>query len=95
MIQAVPKRDLPLPDRKPSFIAALSHADAVVALSQADGFIPDGLCLPGQEPKPIFHLAALERISPPMLAWLRSRLDSSLADPSLPNPSLDDPSPRS
>jgi hypothetical protein len=95
MIQAVPKRDLPLPDRKPSFIAALSHADAVVALSQADGFIPDGLCLPGQEPKPIFHLAALERISPPMLAWLRSRLDSSLADPPLPNPSLDDPSPRS
>src|SRR5580658_474623 len=52
MIQAVPNRELPLPQRKPSFIAAVGHADAVVALSYADRFIPDGLCLPGQEPKP-------------------------------------------
>lgn len=87
MIQAVSKRELPLPERKPSFIAALNHADAMVSLSIADEFIPDGLCLPGQEPKPIFHLEALEHISPPMLAWLRPRLDSSRAGPSLADPS--------
>jgi hypothetical protein len=90
MIQAVPKRELPLPERKPSFIAALNHADAMVALSLADRVIPDGLCLPGQEPKPIFQLAALERVSSAMLAWLRPHLDSSLGDSS-----LDDPSQRS
>jgi hypothetical protein len=95
MIQAVPKRDLPLPHRKPSFIAAVRHADAMVALSHADGLIPDGLCLAGQEPKPIFHLAALERISAPMLAWLRPLLDSSLGDSLQGGPSLSDPSPRS
>jgi hypothetical protein len=87
MIHAVPNRGLPLPQRKPSFIAAVGHADAMVALSYADKFIPDGLCLPGQEPKPIFHLAGLERISPAMLDWLRSRLDSSLIDPFLTDPS--------
>jgi hypothetical protein len=82
MIQAVPKRELPLPERKPSFIAALSHADAMVALSPTDRFIPDGLCLPGREPKPIFHLAALQRISPQLLAWLRPLLDPPRPGPS-------------
>ena len=81
MIHAGPKRELPLPERKPSFIAAVGHADAMVALSQADEVIQDGLCLPGQPPKPIFHLAALERISPAMLAWIRPCLDSGLGDP--------------
>jgi hypothetical protein len=87
MIQAVPKRELTLPERKPSFIAAVGHADAMVALSVADGVIADGLCLPGHPPKPIFHLAALERISPEMLAWVRPRLL-----PSQPEPSQSDPS---
>jgi hypothetical protein len=74
MIHAGPKRELPLPERKPSFIAAVGHADAMIARSHADEVIPDGLCLPGQEAKPIFHLASLARISPEMLAWLRPRL---------------------
>jgi hypothetical protein len=74
MIHASPTRELPLPERKPSFIAAVSHADAMVALSPADRIIADGLCLPGHEPKPIFHLVSLERVSPQMLAWIRPRL---------------------
>jgi hypothetical protein len=74
MIQAVPQRELPLPERKSSFIAAVGHADAMVAVAQTDRFIPDGLSLPGQQPKPIFHLAAMERVSPPMQNWLRDRL---------------------
>jgi hypothetical protein len=82
MIHAGPKRELPLPERKPSFIAAVGHADAMVAISHADEVIQDGLCLPGQPPKPIFHLAALGRISPAMLAWIRPCLDSSWGDPS-------------
>lgn len=80
MIHASPKRELPLPERKPSFIAAVGHADAMVALSHADEVTPEGLCLPGQPPKPVFHLAALERISPQMLAWIRPFLDSSEGD---------------
>ena len=78
MIHASPRRELPLPERKPSFIAAVGHADAMVALSLADEVMQDGLCLPGQPPKPIFHLAFLKRISPQMLEWIRPRLDSSL-----------------
>ena len=85
MIHASPRRELPLPDRKPSFLAALNHADALVAASNADRVIPDGLCLPGQAPKPVFHLASLSRISPQMLAWLRPLLcpttDASPDDP--------------
>ena len=83
MIHAGPKRELLLPERKPSFIAAVGHADAMVALSSVDEVIQDGLCLPGHPPKPIFHLAALERIPPPMLAWLRPLLDPSQGDPFL------------
>jgi hypothetical protein len=75
MIHAVSRKGLPLPERKPSFIAAVGHADAMVVLSNEDPTIPAELCLPGQEPKPIFHLASLEEVSPELLAWLRPRLD--------------------
>ena len=83
LIHAVAERALPLPERKPSFLAALRHADALVALAGADKVIPEGLCLPRSDqgpqqrfPRPIFHLRALEQISPEMLAWLRLRLPS-------------------
>jgi hypothetical protein len=83
LIHAVAERALPLPERKPSFLAVLRHADALVAHAGADKVIPDGLCLarpdqgPEQRfPRPIFHLRALEQISPEMLAWLRLRLPS-------------------
>jgi hypothetical protein len=83
LIHAVAERALPLPERKPSFIAALRHADAMVSHARANEVIPEGLCLalaepmpeqPPPSPKPIFHLRALERISPEMLAWVRLRL---------------------
>ena len=82
LIHAVAERALPLPERKPSFVAALRHADAMVTHARADDLIPEGLCLALPEldleqplrPKPIFHLRALERVSPGMLAWLRQRL---------------------
>jgi hypothetical protein len=77
MIQAVPKRELPLPERKPSFIAAVGHADAMVSLANSDWVNATGLCLVGQEPKPIFHLARLQHLSAEMLDWIRPRLDSS------------------
>jgi hypothetical protein len=86
LIHAVAERALPLPERKPSFIAALRHADAMVSHARADEVIPDGLCLAVPEPtpeqrpptpKPIFHLRALERVSPELLAWLRRRLPPS------------------
>jgi hypothetical protein len=68
--------------RKPSFTAAVPYAHALVARSRADAVTPDGLCLPGPDPnadqipapKPIFHLAALDRVSPQMLAWVRERV---------------------
>ena len=82
LIHAVAERALPLPERKPSFIAALRHADAMVAHARVDEVIPDGICLALPEPdleqpmspKPIFHLRALQRVSPELLAWLRQRL---------------------
>jgi hypothetical protein len=82
LIHAVAERALPLPERKPSFIAALRHADAMVARARADEVMPDGLCLALPEsdpeqpvsPKPIFQLRALQRVSPELLAWLRQRL---------------------
>ncbi|HEY1902072.1 MAG TPA: hypothetical protein VGG56_06565 [Terracidiphilus sp.] len=82
LIHAVAERTLPLPEREPSFIAALNRADAMVAHAAADEVIADGLCLAAPEaahqkppaPKPIFHLRRLEQISPEMLAWLRLRL---------------------
>lgn len=54
---------------KASFGLAIRHGDAMVALSDADRMIEGG-----EQSGPIFHLAALERISPQMLAWLRERL---------------------
>jgi hypothetical protein len=83
LIHGVAERTLPLPERKPSFIAAVRHADAMVAHARTDKVIPDGLCLaePAVEQptaaKPIFHLAALERISPDLLVWLRRKLEPS------------------
>ena len=82
LIHAIAERALPLPERKPSFIAALRHADAMVAHARADELIPDGLCLALPEPdpehpvspRPIFHLRTLQRVSPELLAWLRQRL---------------------
>jgi hypothetical protein len=82
LIHGVAERALPLPERKPSFLAAVRHADAMVSHAFADEFIPDGLSLAPTGPelerapgsRPIFHLRALERISPEMLAWLRRRL---------------------
>lgn len=62
---------------KPSFAYALRHADAMVSHSDADRVIPDGLYLAGEEPRPIFHLAALDQISPEMQSWVLSRLDSN------------------
>jgi hypothetical protein len=83
LIHGVAERALPLPERKPSFIAAVRHADAMVAHARANKVIPDGLCL--AEPaadlpaaaKPIFHLAALQRVSPELLVWLRRKLEPS------------------
>ncbi len=82
LIHGVAERELPLPERKPSFLAALRHADALVAHGQADQVIPDRLSLAGLEPTPelppaprtIFQLRALDRPSPELLAWLRLRL---------------------
>ena len=85
MIHAGPRRELPLPERKPSFLAALNHADALVAASNDDRVIPDGLCLPGQSPKPVFHLASLAKISPQMLEWIRPLLDPRQADEQSPH----------
>jgi molybdopterin-guanine dinucleotide biosynthesis protein len=83
LIHAVAERALPLPARKPSFLAALRHADALVAHAAVDKVIPEGLCLAGGDqaqpsPRPIFHLQTLEQISPEMLAWLRRRLPEPL-----------------
>ena len=83
LIHGIAERELPLPERKPSFLAALRHADAMVAHARVDKVIPNGLSLPPSESepqlpvvtKPIFHLAALERISPELLVWLRQKLD--------------------
>jgi hypothetical protein len=89
LIHAVAERALPLPERKPSFIAAVRHADAMVAHAHTDKLIPDGLSAtaperehdPAPPSRPIFHLAALERISPEMLAWLRRKLDPAPDSP--------------
>jgi hypothetical protein len=51
---------------KPSFGMVMDRADALVTLSAHDGIV-DGV-------RPLFHLAAMERISPEMLDWLRGRL---------------------
>jgi hypothetical protein len=60
--------------RKPSFTAALEHADALVTHAPLNRILADGFCMAGRLPRPIFSLAALEEISPEMLFWLRDRL---------------------
>jgi hypothetical protein len=64
-----PERESANAQRKPSFIPALRHADALVAHADDDRMFQEG-----EESKPIFHLADLERLSPQMLAWVRLRL---------------------
>jgi hypothetical protein len=53
-------------ERKPSFDLVLERMDAMVAIAERDDM--------AWGEKPVFHLAALDSISPPMLAWLRERL---------------------
>jgi hypothetical protein len=83
LIHAMPRRDLFLPPRKPSFMAALEHADAMVANSSIDDVIPDGLTLPGQLPKPVFWLSSLRQVSPQLLAWTRPLVRLPVLDPFL------------
>ena len=56
-------------ERKPSFDLVEQHMDAMVELAGHDHMI--------EGEKPGFHLASLERISPPMIAWLRERLEQT------------------
>jgi hypothetical protein len=82
LIHAVAERSLPLPERKPSFIAAVRYADAMVSHAFADEIIPDGLSVAAPEreaeqahaPRPIFHLRSLDRVSAQLEDWLRHRL---------------------
>jgi hypothetical protein len=54
---------------KPSFSYVVQCADAMVAHSDADRMVGGN-----ENTKPVFHLAALERISPEMLGWVRLKL---------------------
>lgn len=54
------------PDPKPSFQLVTHQKDATVVLGAMDGSLPGDI--------PLFRLAALDRIAPEMLAWLRARL---------------------
>jgi hypothetical protein len=82
LIHAIAERELPLPERKPSFISALRHADCMVSHARADKVLPEGLCLAGGEQptslRPIFQLRSLERVSPELLDWLHLRLATPL-----------------
>jgi hypothetical protein len=82
LIHAVAVRELPLPERKPSFISALCHADALVSQAGADKVLPDRLCLAGGDQtaslKPIFQLRSLERVSPELLDWVHLHLPAPL-----------------
>jgi hypothetical protein len=53
-------------ERKPSFVLVEERMDALVELAGHDHVIASE--------KLAFHLASLERISPPMTAWVRERL---------------------
>jgi hypothetical protein len=85
LIHAVAERSLPLPERKPSFLAAVGQADAMISRARSNKVILDAFCLTDSEPensappspKPIFQLASLERISPELSAWLRLKIDRS------------------
>jgi len=54
---------------KPSFSQFVKHSDAMVAHSDADRMLGGD-----ENSKPIFHLAAFERISPETQSWLLLRL---------------------
>ncbi len=74
MIHAVARRTLPLPERAPSFVAAVGYADAMVSVDNREELIPQGISLPDQQPKPIFHLTDLSKASAEMLDWIQTRL---------------------
>jgi hypothetical protein len=63
----------PAADPKPSFGVLLEWADALVRLADRDGV--------AQGPKPLFQLAALERISPQMRGWILARFSVQPAKP--------------
>ena len=65
MVQGGAEQGFDLAPHKPSFSLAARSADAMVARAEADGM--------ALESRPVFHLANLERVSPEMLGWLRSR----------------------
>ncbi len=62
-------------EAKPSFQLVLHQKDATVAVADRDFVV--------HVAKPVFQLAALERISPEMLAWLRERLNAQSQKESL------------
>lgn len=55
--------------RKPSFALVEQHMDALVEVAGHDHVVP------GEKMQ--FHLRSLERVSPPMCAWLRERLGAN------------------
>jgi hypothetical protein len=55
-------------EHKPSFGLVMERADALVTRADRDG-MEDGA-------RPLFRLAAMERVSPEMLSWLRLKLCS-------------------
>ncbi len=56
-------------EQKQSFPEVLKRMDAMVQLADEDRVL-----FAGQGNRPVFHLASFQRISPPMLAWMRERL---------------------
>jgi hypothetical protein len=62
--------DGPETAHKASFGLVMERADALVRLAGQDEKVEGA--------RPLFHLAAMERISPEMLRWLRGKLQSSL-----------------
>jgi len=82
LIHAVAERELPLPERKPSFLSALRHADALVARAGTNKVVEHGLCVAGGDEqaalRPIFQLRSLEQVSPELLDWLHLQLPAPL-----------------
>ena len=74
MIHAIAKRALSLPEREPSFAAAVALADAMVAVSNKDELIREGISLRSGEPIPLFYLTDLGRVTDAMLEWVRGRI---------------------
>jgi molybdopterin-guanine dinucleotide biosynthesis protein len=67
-IQAEPAAEL-----KPSYGQVLEHADAFVRQAELDFVLARS-----DDEKPVFQLAAFEKISPYMLRWLHRRLHTAL-----------------